>query len=163
MKIAFTFLALFLGVTTCMADEQYDLWKKAYPKAQEGQVRHVLHLPQQANEQAMKVELIVGKVMETDGVNLVSLGGTIKEQDVPGWGYPQQIVTIAEGGAISTLIGVPPGQKPVKKFVTLTGGPHLIRYNSKLPVVVYAPEGYDVKYRFWKADAETKTIEADKE
>jgi ecotin len=146
-----------------MADEDYDQWKKAYPKAQEGQVRHVLHLPKEAKEDSMKVELILGKVMETDGVNLVYLTGTIKEKDVPGWGFPQYIVKIAEGEEISTLIGVSPGQPMVKKFVTLAGGPALFRYNSKLPVVVYAPQGYEVKYRFWKADADTKTIEPEKE
>jgi ecotin len=162
MKTVFALLVLLFGVSITMADEQYDQWKKAYPKAKEGQSRHVLHLPKEANEDLMKVELIVGKVMETDGVNHVSLGGTIKEQDVPGWGFPQYIVTIAEGGAISTLIGVPPGKPKVKKFVTLGGGPQLFRYNSKLPVVVYAPEGYDVRYRFWKADAESKSIDPEK-
>jgi ecotin len=29
--------------------------------------------------------------------------------------------------------------------------PLLINYNSKLPVVVYVPEGMDLKYRIWKA------------
>ena len=26
-----------------------------------------------------------------------------------------------------------------------------IRYNSRLPVVVYAPDGYEIRYRIWKA------------
>lgn len=159
MKTILTLLALFCGISTSLADQQYDLWKKAYPKAEEGQTRHVLHLPKQADENAYKVELIVGKTISTDGVNHQSFGGEIKEKDVPGWGYPQQIVTV--GQLASTLIAPPPGQPKVMKFVTVGGGPHLIRYNSKLPVVVYAPEGFEVRYRFWKADAETKTIEAE--
>jgi serine protease inhibitor ecotin len=33
-----------------------------------------------------------------------------------------------------------------------------IRYNSRLPVVVYAPEGAEVRYRIWSAPPETKAI-----
>ncbi|EFZ89211.1 ecotin [Salmonella enterica subsp. enterica serovar Montevideo str. 609460] len=29
----------------------------------------------------------------------------------------------------------------------------MLRYNSKLPIVVYTPANVDVKYRIWKADA----------
>jgi len=159
MKTILILLVLFCGISTCLADQQYDLWKKAYPKAEEGQTRHVLHLPKQADENAYKVELIVGKTIPTDGVNQQFFGGSIEEKDVPGWGYPQQIVKV--GALAGTLIGVPPGKPKVMKFVTVGGGPHLIRYNSKLPVVVYAPEGFEVRYRFWKADADTKTIEAE--
>jgi ecotin len=32
------------------------------------------------------------------------------------------------------------------------GDNSLLRYNSKLPIVVYTPENVDVKYRVWKAD-----------
>ena len=37
----------------------------------------------------------------------------------------------------------------VDKFVSAQ--PQLVRYNSRLPLVVYAPEGYEVRYRIWKA------------
>ncbi len=133
--------------------------EKAYPKAEEGQTRHVLHLPKQEDEYSYKVELIAGKTMDTDGVNRQGISGGIKEESIEGWGYPRYNVTA--GPVISTLIGVPPGKPRVKQFVTVGGGPHLFRYNSKLPIVVYAPEGFEVRYRFWKADAETKTIPAE--
>ncbi|EME1734887.1 ecotin, partial [Cronobacter sakazakii] len=43
--------------------------------------------------------------------------------------------------------------KKEKKFVTANLGENgMLNYNSKLPVVVYAPENIDVKYRLWKAD-----------
>jgi ecotin len=35
----------------------------------------------------------------------------------------------------------------------------LIRYNSRLPLVVYAPEGVEVRYRIWTAAPEMKEIE----
>ncbi len=139
------------------ANDKDSMWQKAYPAADNGMNRFVLHLPQIADESAAKVELIVGKEQETDGVNLVNLGGKIEESDVKGWGYPRYDVTVGPG--MSTLIGVPPGTPKVRKFVTLGGNPYLVRYNSKLPVVVYVPEGYELRYRIWTAGTETKNAE----
>jgi ecotin len=58
-----------------------------------------------------------------------------------------------------TLIAPEPGAEKVDRFVTLGGKPYLIRYNSKLPVVVYVPEGFEVRYRIWRADPEGKAVE----
>ena len=151
-SLLFAVLALAAPV---IANDQGSSWQKAYPAAEKGMNRFVLHLPELADEYAAKVELIVGKEQETDGVNIVHLGGNIVESDVKGWGYPRFDVTVGPG--ISTRIGIPPGQPTVKKFVTLAGNPYLIRYNSKLPVVVYVPEGYELRYRIWTAGDETKS------
>ncbi|HWD31650.1 MAG TPA: ecotin family protein, partial [Pseudomonas sp.] len=32
----------------------------------------------------------------------------------------------------------------------------LLRYNSKLPVVVYVPQGVEVRFRIWSASDEVK-------
>jgi len=42
-----------------------------------------------------------------------------------------------------------PHQAETEKFVT--GATKLVRYNSRLPVVVFVPNGYELKYRLWKA------------
>ena len=34
-----------------------------------------------------------------------------------------------------------------------------VRYNSRLPVGVYAPEGVEVRYRIWSAESGTKAVE----
>jgi hypothetical protein len=47
----------------------------------------------------------------------------------------------------------------VKRFITLGGEPYLIRYNSRLPVVVYALDGVEVRYRIWSAGAKVKPVE----
>jgi ecotin len=47
----------------------------------------------------------------------------------------------------------------VNRFITLGGEPYLIRYNSRLPVVVYAPEGVEVRYRLWSAEPESSVID----
>jgi hypothetical protein len=45
----------------------------------------------------------------------------------------------------------------VERFVTLGGEPKLLRYNSRLPLVVCVPEGVEVRWRAWRADTKTKT------
>jgi hypothetical protein len=47
----------------------------------------------------------------------------------------------------------------VNRFITLGSKPYLIRYNSRLPIVVYVPEGVEVRYRLWTAGTETKAVE----
>ena len=121
-----------------------------YPVAEEGVARFVIHLPHKdrAEEKGFKVELIVGRVMPTDGVNRVGLGGSIERKTLQGWGYDYYVVADL-GPAMSTLIGVPQGKPKVEKFVT--GPSRLIRYNSRLPVVVYVPADAEVRYRIWQA------------
>jgi ecotin len=43
--------------------------------------------------------------------------------------------------------------------VPLAGEPYLIRYNSRLPIVVYVPEGVEVHYRVWQAGQEIEAME----
>jgi ecotin len=128
---------------------------KAYPPAEEGMERFVIVLPhkERGEEDAFKVELVAGKVMETDGVNLMRLDAKIETKVVSGWGYSYYEVA-ASDKVMSTLMAPPPGQPRVKKFVA--GDPLLIRYNSRLPVVVYAPKGYEIRYRVWSAPPESK-------
>ena len=53
---------------------------------------------------------------------------------------------------VSTMMACPDGKK-VEKFVTAgLGDAGMLRYNSRLPVVVYTPDNVQVKYRIWRAD-----------
>jgi ecotin len=47
----------------------------------------------------------------------------------------------------------PEGAPKVKAFVT--AAPLHVRYNSRLPIVVYVPSGYEVRYRIWSASETT--------
>jgi ecotin len=58
-----------------------------------------------------------------------------------------------------TLMAIDPNAPKVARFITLGGEPYVIRYNSRLPIVVYVPEGVEVRYRIWSAGAETKAID----
>ena len=131
---------------------------KAFPPAGEGMVRHVLQPPQQADESAFKVELIVGKTVEIDAGNRYFFGGRIEEETVQGWGYTRYLLPRL-GPLAGTLMAVDPNAPKLARFITLGGEPYLIRYNSRLPVVVYVPAGVEVRYRIWTAGAALKTMD----
>lgn len=120
---------------------------KAYPEAAAGQTRHVITLPPTQNEDELNVEIIVGQTKTVD-CNRHSLGGELSERVVDGWGYNYYIVPQITAGA-STMMGCPPNSER-ETFVTLPGQT-IVRYNSKLPLVVYTPENAEVRYRFWRA------------
>lgn len=131
---------------------------KAFPPAEEGMTRHVLNLPKQEDENAFRVELIVGKTVETDAVNRYFFGGELVEETIEGWGFPKYV--LAELGPMAgTLMAVDPAEPKVERFITLGGEPRLLRYNSRLPMVVYVPEGVEVRYRIWTAGDESPAME----
>lgn len=123
---------------------------KAFPAAKDGMDRFVIVLPHKdrGEEDNFKVELIPGKVMLTDGVNQMRHGTSIEPKPLVGWGYTYYEVT-GQDVAMSTMMAAPEGAEKIEAFVA--GSPLLIRYNSRLPIVVYAPVGYDLRYRVWSA------------
>jgi len=131
---------------------------KAFPAAKAGMDRFVIVLPhkERGEEDAFQVELIVGKEMLTDGVNLVRLANTIEARPLEGWGYTYYEVT-GSSETVSIRMAPPEGAPKVKTFVT--AAPLHIAYNSRLPIVVYAPTGYAVRYRIWEAAKTTKEAE----
>lgn len=131
---------------------------KAFPPAEQGMVRYVLQLPAQDDESAFKVELVVGKTVQVDEKNNYFFSGTIEEENIQGWGFPRYIVSKL-GPMAGTLIAIDPNAPKVARFIKLGGDPYFIRYNSRLPIVVYVPEGVEVRYRIWTAGEEAKAIE----
>ena len=146
-------LGLLVFCGSAFGDEHPELG--AFPPAQEGMKRFAIALPhkERGEEDDFRVELIVGREMLTDGVNLVRLGNAIEPRTLEGWGYTFYEVT-EPFETISTLMAPPEGAPKVKAFVT--AAPLHIRYNSRLPIVVYAPNGYEVRYRIWSASETTR-------
>ncbi len=121
-----------------------------FPKAEKGMKRQVIQLPQQQDESALKVELMIGQTLEVD-CNHHRLGGELESKTTEGWGYDYYVFEKLSG-PVSTMMACPDGKKE-KKFVTAgLGDDGMLRYNSKLPIVVYTPSNVDVKYRIWRAD-----------
>jgi ecotin len=158
MKTKHVLLALAFGLALgVLASAQAADNLKAFPPAEKGMVRHVLQLPKQVDESAFKMELIVGKTVQVDAGNRYFFGGKIEEETIEGWGFPRYNVSKL-GPLAGTLMAINPGAPKVNRFITLGGEPYLIRYNSRLPIVVYAPEGVEVRYRVWSAGPEAKVM-----
>ena len=147
---------LTLGALTMHAEERDYL--KAFPEASEGMKRFVIQLPHKERgvEDDFRVELFVGKHVLTDGVNQVRLGGQLKALPLKGWGFTYYELN-AFGPAASTLMAAPPGTEKQKRFVITP--PLMIRYNSRVPIVIYAPQDAVVKYRVWEAPEELAAVE----
>lgn len=120
-----------------------------YPKADKGMTRHVIQLTQKPNEENFQVELVIGKTIKAD-CNRQWFMGELEEKTLEGWGYNYYKLEDVKGPA-STMMGC---SEPAKdRFVTThLGDEAFVRYNSKLPIVVYAPKDMDVKYRIWSTD-----------
>lgn len=60
---------------------------KAFPPAEEGMIRHVLQLPEQEDESAFKVELIIGKTVLTDPENRYFFASSIEKKQLKAGGF----------------------------------------------------------------------------
>ncbi|MCM8538602.1 MAG: ecotin [Lentisphaeraceae bacterium] len=141
------YLVLFvLMMVSCVAAEHPEL--KAYPEAEKGFERFVIVLPKLTDEMNYKVEIVPGRKALVDTVNNARVGYSIKSEVVKGWGYTKYKI-LGKGLLMSTLMAPPQGSKKIEKFVLGQG--QLVRYNSKLPIVVYGPVGSEVRYRVWSA------------
>jgi ecotin len=130
---------------------------KAFPKAEEGMKRFVITLPPQADEDLLKVQLLIGKTVKLDPQNRYFFGGKLEQVTIPGWGYNRYVLKNL-GPMAGTLMAVDPNIPKVDRFISLGGEPELLRYNSRLPLVVYVPNGVEVSYRIWRGDGKAKTI-----
>jgi ecotin len=145
-----------IAIAGCAAASPDDM--KPFPEAGDGEVRHVIRLPDLDDESAARVELLVGKNLEVD-CNQHWFSGNLTAEVVEGWGYSYFRVD-GIGGPASTLMACPEGSQEVR-FVQVRFDQPLLGYNSRLPIVVYAPEGFEVLYRIWRAgdDIESATHE----
>lgn len=128
-------------------EENYEsLEIEMFPKAETGFKQVYIKVPEVENEENYKIELHIGKETLVD-CNQHFMNGQLSELNLDGWGYTY--FKVESDGAISSTKMACLDSKLERKFITLT--PQLVRYNSKLPVVVYMPENFSVKYKIFKA------------
>jgi ecotin len=152
-----------LMMATCMAtipaaaETEAERNLKAFPAADEGMTRHVLMLPPHEQEDSLRVELQIGKMVNTDPYNRYFFGGVLRAVNIEGWGFTRHVLADL-GPMAGTLMAVDPDVPKVDRFITLGGETQLLRYNSRLPLVVYVPKGVEVRHRIWRADPEAKPV-----
>lgn len=100
-----------------------------------------------------QVQILAGKTLEVD-CNRQRLGGILDEKNLEGWGYPfyrlEKVI-----GPMSTLMACPDGKRQ-QDFVPVVGDGFMLRYNSKLPIVLYVPKDIEVRYRVWSASSKVE-------
>ena len=151
MKKLFIFICILLFNTIAYCDSDR---MKPYPAPELGiNKRVVINLPPLDDEDVYKLEMIIGKTLKVD-CNHHWFGGQLTEEVAKGWGYTYFVLKSVQGPA-STLMACPPKMKEERAFVRVRGDGNLLRYNSKVPVVVYVPIDFEVHYRVWVADKES--------
>ncbi|WP_461532903.1 ecotin family protein [Sinomicrobium sp.] len=141
-------LLLFTGAMAQSTLTKTDL--SIYPKTEKGFKQMVIEVPHSDSDAEKKIEFTVGKWMEVGSCNHHGLQGTLEEKNLEGWGYNYYVFT-TNGNVISTRMACP-DNKTVHKFVSAQ--PEMVRYNGKLPIVIYVPEDCDVQFRIYKAEKE---------
>jgi ecotin len=123
---------------------------QAFPPAGPGQVRRVVRLPAERDETGLRVGIVVGRTMLVD-CNRQIFPARIEERTAEGWGYNYYVVTAGRQPA-STLMACPTNARS-RQFVRAADEP-LVRYNSRVPLVIFAPTDVEVRYRVWRAGTE---------
>ena len=122
---------------------------KPFPAPAAGMQRFVIRLPAVPQPNDHKVEVMVGKTLQVD-CNRQMFSAKVTQKVAQGWGFPYYVVGQLKGPA-STMMACPPDAPKREEFVRANAGLDLLRYNPKLPIVVYAPEGVEVRFRVWSA------------
>jgi ecotin len=133
---------------------------KPFPPAAAGQHRIVIRVPEVANPEDLKVEVMVGRSIRVD-CNRHGFSGNVTREEAQGWGFSYYVLDDLRG-PVSTMMACPPGTPPHEEFVrapseVLAGLP----YNAKVPIVIYVPASVQVRYRIWSAGHETRTAAAE--
>jgi ecotin len=159
MDAALIFLAL-AGLPGCFPAAMAADDLKPFPEAEAGYRRVVIRLPVVDAPDDRRVELMLGKMMEVD-CNRHFLSGQLERKVAQGWGYDYFVLGKVSGPA-STMMACPPDEPKRSIFVRVNPGRddaqnEWLRYNPKLPVVIYVPDGIEVRYRIWMGDKQTVT------
>lgn len=122
-----------------------------FPAAAPSMKQVVIRPGRLANENQLRIEFYAGQTRTID-CNMVSLAAGLTRRDLSGWGYPYWEMPVPSP-AVSTRMGCP-RKSERKAFVH--GTPETVPYRSALPIVVYVPVGYSVRYMLWRTDGVEK-------
>lgn len=121
-----------------------------WPQAEAGYKRVIIQLPSLPDEDLAKVELLPQQTMKTD-CNRILINGDMETKPLSGWGYEYYVLSKIYEPASTRMACIPPTLS--SKAITIQTNLPFLRYNSKLPIVVYIPKNIHLSYRIWSAGA----------
>ncbi|MFG6446950.1 ecotin family protein [Roseateles sp. BYS180W] len=125
---------------------------KPFPAAEPGMRRVVIEMPELPDQRDRRVEVVIGQTLEAD-CNKQHMSAKVERRVLQGWGFDYYVVQELSAPA-STQMGCPENQKARREFVS--AAPELLRalrYNPRLPLVLYVPDNSEVRYRIWAPGA----------
>ena len=132
---------------------------EAFPAAEEGQQRWLIWLstdPDNTDESSLRVEVRVGLRTEVDGVNRYRLSGELHKRSVEGWGFDSYHYE-GESQVASTRMSA---KGVIAQSDSVWTASQLIRYNSRLPLVVYMPSHLHLSCRVLAPVTQYKQVSA---
>lgn len=122
--------------------DNYDL--SIYPKSNDSIKRYLIELTPKENEELYKIEVWAGQTKKVD-CNIQHLSGEFIKKTIKGWGYSYYEFS-TNGVQLSTRKACIDTILTEKLIRSQTQN---IRYNSRLPIVVYCPTDYTIEYAIW--------------
>ena len=145
MRLSIALTALMVGLVTQTLAADLGV----FPTTIDGKRRHVIELPKVVDQNRFMVELVPGRIELAD-CNQRIYRARIERATLDGWGYSYFVLADPQPAA-STLKACPDNSKS-RRFVRVRGDGLMLPYNSALPLVVFLPDGFQLKYRIWRAD-----------
>ncbi|MGR5062066.1 ecotin family protein [Photobacterium sp. DNB22_13_2] len=139
MKKTFLTAALLFSAPHVFASENAEMFPEM-----PGFTKHVIQLDAVEDEnQTRRVQIIANSVMNVD-CNIKALPMDIERRSLEGWGYSYYVLEKQTNYA-STMMAC----EKEASDTNLQFHSDLLRYNSKLPLVIYAQDDVKVDYSVW--------------
>ncbi|MGR5140234.1 ecotin family protein [Photobacterium sp. DNB23_23_1] len=139
MKKALLTATLLLATPHVFASENADMFPEM-----PGFTKHVIQLEATENEsQNRRVQIIANSVMNVD-CNIKALPMDIERRSLEGWGYSYYVLEKQTDYASTMLACEEEASDQNLQFHS-----DLLRYNSKLPLVIYAQDDVGVDHAVW--------------
>ncbi|WP_158264527.1 ecotin family protein [Photobacterium rosenbergii] len=139
MKKTLLTAALLISAPHVFASDNADMFPEM-----PGFTKHVIQLDAVENENLdRRVQLVANSVMKVD-CNIKALPMDIERRSLEGWGYSYYVLEKQTNYASTMMACEKEAADTELQFHS-----DLLRYNSKLPLVVYAQEDVDVDYKVW--------------
>jgi ecotin len=119
--------------------------------------RYAIQLDSRLDDASIQVELLIGKNLSVD-CNPKRFVGKFSTKKVIRRGYVYYTARDIHV-PVTTPVVCPEDSLPHQALVYLDGGPYWVPYSSKVPIVVYVPAGFEVRYRLWTAEATMREAE----